>query len=292
MSSRKSSSTIVATPKLVHSAIAGVCGGAVVGLALMGFQSHLHSNHASDISSKIDGLAESSARSSGTGQLDPASLVDAIDMVMAQREERERSQQRDEIMAKYADYATDVEDGEWLIGDPDARFTLYTFADTQCTFCQRHHPTPKALVEGSGGMVNAQYHHMSIMAPLSEVHAVASECAGRLGGNPTFWAFIDKVYEEPSLSRTDMPALAGSLGLDSSEFQQCMSSSEINNHIRQLGSEASRQGINSTPTTIIIDRQTGRTETIAGAQHPAQFIELIRDMLQASAADDQTRDAG
>ena len=292
MSTRKNSGKQSTAPKMLHSAVAGVFGGAVVGLALIGLQNHLHGKQVSELASQIDQLSSSPADSAGTGALDPSSLVDAIDMVMAQREERERSSQREEILANYADYTTNVEEGEWLIGDPDARFTLYTFADTQCTFCQRHHATPKALVEGSGGLVNAQYHHMSIMGPLSEVHAVASECAGRIGGNPIFWAFIDKVYEEPSLSRSDMTGLASTLGLDASEFQQCMASADVANHVRQLGADASRQGINSTPTTIILDRQTGRSETIAGAQHPAQFIELIRDMLQASAADEQSRNAG
>lgn len=229
-----------------------------------------------------------------TTQLDASMLSSAIAEGISAHFDAQRSSAREEKFAAYSLAEETVEGDTWVYGNPDARFTLYTFADTQCSFCQRFHTTPKELVAASDGLVNAQYHPMTIMNRLSEPQAVASECAGQLEGNRAFWVYLDELYTNVDSATTSqsMTDLAGAIGLDEEAFASCLRDQDVIAQVREDNRSAQNQGITGTPTSIIIDHSTGNTETVGGAQPVGAFIEVIRGMINESPSEDAPEDIG
>lgn len=276
------------------SKVALALGGTAIGAGLLSLMTYSHiqtSNQMSQISEELNALAyaiESSSQEHGAGNGGAASsedLTTAIEQVMEKRESKEREERRAEMLSAYAELPSEVPTpGDWIYGDVDARYTLYTYADPNCPHCQAFHDTPKQLVDTSRGVLNAQYHHMAIMAANSTTQALASECAGRLGDNQHFWAMLDFVYEHPQEQRRGLLDAAETLGFERGEFSQCMDSSEVQAHIDERGREAQSEGVTGTPTSFLIDNQTGDSVRLSGAQPPGAIVQALQQMIQEQQA--------
>lgn len=263
----------------------GIVSGITAGLVMYsmspnsgGFEKEL-----SDIRSIVE--TNNQRLEEGSGSIDPEALSQAIsDSLDAREEERVASIKRDKYK-DFEDAPDDVESGDWIYGNPDARFTLYTFADTQCGYCQQFHGTPKELVDASEGAINTQYHSMAIINRTSEPQAVAAECAGRIGGNKAFWVYLNDLYEQATVatSSSKMTDIAVGMGLDGSEFSSCLSDEKVIAQVRADNSNAKSQGITGTPTTIVIDNKEGSTEAVSGARGAGSFIQVIQGMVSDDA---------
>lgn len=72
------------------------------------------------------------------------------------------------------------------------------YADAECPFCIRFHPTVTKVMEDYGNRVGFTFRHF----PLSNIHphavpyALAIECAGNLEGAKGYFSFIDKLFTE------------------------------------------------------------------------------------------------
>lgn len=241
------------------------------------------------LTDKVENVQASLDQQGPSSAVSSDALAAAISEGVSAHFEGQRASAREEKFAAYSLAPESIEGDTWVYGNPDARFTLYTFADTQCSFCQRFHSTPKELVGASDGLVNAQYHPMTIMNRLSEPQAVASECAGRLDGNRAFWVYLDELYTnvDQATSSQKMTELAGAIGLNESAFSQCLNDQEVIAQVREDNRSAQNQGITGTPTSIVIDHRTGNTEVVSGAQPVGAFIEVIRGMLNDTDNNDE-----
>lgn len=264
-------------------AISAVVGGAVGSLVGQGISTSDTSKEVAALSSQVTSLEETI--SDGMVSAKPQSgeeLAVAISQGVEAYFNKKDGEARQELFAKYDNAFEEVEGDDWVYGNPNARFTLYEFADTQCSFCQRFHGTPKKLADGSQGVLNWKYHHMAILSQKSKRQAVAGECAGELGGNRAFWVYMDDIYTNGSdYGDSEMVDLAVRLGLEKSEFEQCLASSDMQRYIAEETSAAQDQGVSGTPTSVLIDNKTGEREVISGAQSPGVFIQAMRGMLQA-----------
>ncbi|EOC0012235.1 DsbA family protein [Cronobacter turicensis] len=176
------------------------------------------------------------------------------------------------------------QDGHFLYGDTKARFTLVNYSDLECPFCERFHETPKYLVDSAkNGMVNWEWRHypLSFHEPLASKAAMMGECIAQQKGSKGFWAFTEYWFSNTAgngqgFSGIDnIPSL---FDVDKLKFEKCMVDPVVIKKIKddmQAGNEA---GVTGTPATIIIDNQTGKTETIVGAQPFSKFVEAIESM--------------
>lgn len=163
-------------------------------------------------------------------------------------------------------------------GDFDAPLTLVEYADTECPFCKRFHPTLKQILRDYEGKVRWVYRHF----PLTQIHpkapkeAHALECAGEQG---KFWEYTDRLYEiTPSNNNLDLaqlPAIAESVGLDVEKFNECMESNRYEAHVQEDLQDAINAGSKGTPNTILIDVKGEKTQ-IQGAQ-PYENVKAIID---------------
>ena len=172
----------------------------------------------------------------------------------------------------------DITSDDHIRGDVNAPITLIEFSDFECPYCSRLHPTLKALIEKYDGDVRLVYKHF----PLTSIHdqavpaAEASECAGDQG---KFWEYHDLLYENyTELADGYYSELAGELGLNVSQFDECFNSNKYAERVTTQSVEAQAAGGRGTPYTVVIDAD-GNTTPLSGAVPQENFEAIIDQAL-------------
>jgi protein-disulfide isomerase len=153
--------------------------------------------------------------------------------------------------------APSVNADDYVRGNPDAPITIVEFSDLECPFCKRFHSTMQQALTEYGDQVRWVYKHFPIdqLHPKADKEAEAAECAGELGGNEKFWAYIDRVFEiTPSnngLDLTLLPQIAKGLGLDQKAFEDCLNSGKYAEKVERQYQEGVRLGVNGTPGSFV-----------------------------------------
>lgn len=182
------------------------------------------------------------------------------------------------------DAVAPVTSADHIKGNPNASVKIVEYSDFECPFCKRFHVTMNQIMDefGGGGEVAWVYRQF----PLDSLHpvkarqeALATECAAEQGGNDTFWAYTDRLFElSLTNNRTDIetviPQIVNELGLDRDAFQECMESDRYNAHIDSDIANAAQTGGRGTPWSILI-ASDGTKYPINGAQSYESVKQLI-----------------
>lgn len=175
-----------------------------------------------------------------------------------------------------------ITSADHIRGDANAPVKIVEYSDPECPFCKRFHSTMQQVMDeyGKDGKVAWVYRNF----PLDQLHSkarnesVAIECAGELGGNDTFWAYADRLYEvTPSndgLNPAELPRIAEYVGLDVGKFNTCLTSDTFAEHIEDDVQNAAATGGNGTPWSIVV-APSGKKYPLSGAQPYEAVKQLI-----------------
>lgn len=218
----------------------------------------------------------------------------AFDKAVDRAVERYISRQQEDQRKREAENAAGLEkmrritSADHIRGNSNAPVKIVEYSDMECPFCKRFHATMQQVVNeyGKNGKVAWVYRHF----PLDSIHskarteAAAAECAGGLGGNNAFWAYIDRFYAvTPSNNQTDiqtvLPQIAREIGLDASKFNSCLASGKYAKHIQEDLDNANAIGGNGTPWSIVVAKN-GKKYPLSGAQPYEAVKQLIELALQ------------
>jgi len=176
-----------------------------------------------------------------------------------------------------------ITDKDWVRGDRNAKVSVVEYSDLECPFCKRHHPTMQQLVAEYDGKVNWVYRHF----PLTQLHpkapkeAEATECAGELGGNDTFWKYVDRLFEitpaNNGLDPAELPKIAEYVGLNVSKFEACLNSGKWAQKVQEQAQDAVAAGGNGTPYNVIVAGD--KKIPVSGAVPLEQFKAVIDSLL-------------
>ncbi len=171
-----------------------------------------------------------------------------------------------------------VDDTDRIWGSRDADIIVVEYSDLQCPFCDRFHPTMERIVEEYQGKVAWVYRHL----PLESIHseavpaAVASECAGDVGGNDTFWKYINGLFKyQTELGRETYLRVARENGLDEGAFTECLAKPEIEERVRAQMDDAAAAGGEGTPFNVVVTKSEKKLP-FSGAL-PYQQVKLLVD---------------
>ena len=176
-----------------------------------------------------------------------------------------------------------VTDKDWIRGRKDAKITLIEFSDTECPYCKKIHPTLKRIVE-ENPEVRWVYRHFPLVSlhPKAPKEAEALECAGELGGNDAFWAYLDRLFEitpaNNGLDLNELPNIAKYVGLNENKFKECLDSGKYAKKVQDHYNQAVAAGGRGTPYSIIITPD-GNKIPISGAVSYTQLKQLIDSLL-------------
>jgi len=180
-----------------------------------------------------------------------------------------------------------VTDRDHVFGAADAILSIVVYTDFECPFCKPFHQTAKDIVAAYEGKVNLVYRHFPLPFhnPGAQKQAEAVECAAELGGNDLFWKYADAIFERTTSNGQGFPIenltpLAEELGLDKTQFQACLESEKYAQRVQDQTKEGANSGINGTPGSILIHRQTGKITLKSGALPLEMFKQTIDEMLK------------
>lgn len=171
-------------------------------------------------------------------------------------------------------------DDDPFLGPENAEVTIIEFSDFQCPFC-------RSFWSGTLSQIKSQYIDADKSVkfvyrdfplsfhPMAQKYAEAGECAG---DQNKYWEMHDKIFQEQeklgtgtisTLTIQDVKRWADELGLNVSEFNQCLDSGKYAGEVQKDFSDGSAAGVNGTPTFFI------NGQVLVGAQPFGAFSQII-----------------
>ncbi|MCL4398008.1 DsbA family protein [Patescibacteria group bacterium] len=160
-------------------------------------------------------------------------------------------------------------------GNPNAKLTIVEFADYQCPYCARFQTDtlPQIIKDYvDTGKVKFVFKNLAFLGKESTDAANAALCAKEQN---KFWEYHDKLFSSQSgenqggFAIDKLKGFAASLGLNTSQFNDCLDKQKYNAQVTADQAEASKNGFQSTPSLAV------GTTPVIGAQPYSQFKTLI-----------------
>jgi len=159
-----------------------------------------------------------------------------------------------------------------ILGNPDATIKLVEYSDPSCPYCKLFNPTMERIMTeyGPTGDVAWVYRQFpldkpdasgKLFHPNSGRESQAFECAGALGGDTAFWAYVKKWFEVFPTEGADRTAdednaqiasVGQSVGLDPVSFNECIASGRFKSKMDKSYLDGINAGVSGTPYTILI----------------------------------------
>jgi protein-disulfide isomerase len=144
-------------------------------------------------------------------------------------------------------------------GSPDARVIVTEFSDFECPACKGFAQGTARIIEEEyvkTGLARFEYKHLPLPQhePSATNAALAAECAADQG---MFWPMHDYLFQEQGKQGTNtftqirLRAMAGELGLNVSQFEQCFSRQTHMRKVQQDVAESRQLAVNATPTIFV-----------------------------------------
>ncbi|MFH1229524.1 MAG: thioredoxin domain-containing protein [Candidatus Aenigmatarchaeota archaeon] len=187
-----------------------------------------------------------------------------------------------------------------VLGSADAAINVVEFSDYECPFCQAAEGTNQQVIAslkqsdpawqapvpnlieayvntGKVKLIFRQYpvHRDSSNKPIINP-SLASKCAQEQG---KFWEYHKNLFEKyTALSDIDLKRYAIDMGLNTTQFNDCMESKKYEPSIQKDLSDGQALGVSGTPTFFIGNDEIGY-QKVVGAQSFSAFKRLIDSML-------------
>ena len=178
-----------------------------------------------------------------------------------------------------------LENGSPPLGSESAPITIVEFGDYQCEACYAwFHNTRDTLIDNyiETGKAKLIFVDLPFLGRDSPTAAQASYCAEDQG---QYWEYHTMLYtfqdghpDSGWADRDRLNSFAFSLDMNIDEFNECMNSSKYKNRVNANYDEAVKNGVQSTPTFIIIS-EDGKKKQFSGAQPYSVFSATIESML-------------
>ena len=192
---------------------------------------------------------------------------------------------QDRFLASQQEPQQEFENGSPILGSESAPITIVEFGDYQCEACYAwFHNTRDTLIDNyiETGKAKLIFVDLPFLGRDSPRAAQASYCAEDQG---QYWEYHEMLYtfqdghpDSGWADRDRLNSFAFSLDMSIDEFNECMDSSKYKKRVKANYDEAVRNGVQSTPTFIIIS-EDGKKEQFSGAQPYSVFAATIESML-------------
>ena len=174
--------------------------------------------------------------------------------------------------------AASVKDGYGIVFNDGLTPVIDVWEDFQCPSCKAFESTNgaalKALVVEKKAKV--VFHPLSFLGPESVYAANGAACASDQG---KFLEFYEIMYANQPAENSGawinegVIATAAAAGVTGPEFEACVNKGKYADWVGNVGSEGSKQSINSTPTVLINGKEIDRA---SGAYYSAaDFMKLL-----------------
>jgi len=161
-------------------------------------------------------------------------------------------------------------DDDTIKGNPNAPVTIVEFSDFQCSFCARFYEQTLLQLRQQyidTGKVKFVYRDFPLgNHEYAQKAAEATECADDQG---KFWEMHDLLFETGLLAPSDLKQHAVTLGLDTTEFNECLDSGKYTGEVQKDLKDGQAAGVQGTPSFFI------NGVLLRGAQPFSAFQQVI-----------------
>jgi len=181
-------------------------------------------------------------------------------------------------------------------GDSNAPIQIVEYSDFQCPYCKRFYTDTEAALEENFAKTGEIYFtyrsagnwvssNIGGVNSESQDAALAAYCAG---DQNKFWEMHDALFSnnrdvenQGSFSDKRLTAIAESVGLDMTAYQDCYDKGKYKDQVQQDFDDATAAGISGTPFFVMTYKVNGETKTekIEGAQPITEFQQKIEAAL-------------
>jgi protein-disulfide isomerase len=161
------------------------------------------------------------------------------------------------------------------LGPRTAPVTIIEYGDFGCPSCWYWYKLGvlNQLRLRYGEQIRFVWRDYPVITLLSPKAAEAGQCANDQG---KFWEFHDAVYEhEGAIQASDLQAYAAAIGLNMSQFNECVGSGRYKDRVNAEQYEAFDHGYNGAPFFLV------NNQLLRGAQPLSVFSSIIDPMLEA-----------
>ena len=174
--------------------------------------------------------------------------------------------------------AASVKDGYGIVFNDGLTPVIDVWEDFQCPSCKAFESTNGAAIKALVVEKKAKvvFHPLSFLGPESVYAANGAACASDQG---KFLEFYEIMYANQPAENSGawnnegVIATAAAAGVTGPEFEACVNKGKYADWVGNVGSEGSKQSINSTPTVLINGKEIDRA---SGAYYSAaDFMKLL-----------------
>jgi len=161
---------------------------------------------------------------------------------------------------------------------------LTEFSDFQCPYCKRAASVVEQVRRAYGERVKVEFKQMPLpMHAHAFKAAQASVCAREQG---RFWEYHDLLFAASDLSDDGLNRMASTIGLNQTDFSQCISSEKSRAQVERDAAEAQRLGISGTPTFFVNDRVVRGASTFAALKQQIDSAMIDHPLVRSSRRED------
>lgn len=160
-----------------------------------------------------------------------------------------------------------------VLGSEKAKITIIEFVDFECSYSREAYATMKSVAQKYNSVVRLVFKHLPAeqLHPDAGVAASAATCAQAQG---KFWEYHDRLFETRQLDSASLLNDAKILGLNTSQFNLCLTENKFEKEITQDMFDATQLGLEGTPTYIVNGYK------IPGSLNSEQWDKIILELLQ------------
>lgn len=97
------------------------------------------------------------------------------------------------VTQKYEGEIVVSEEGDHILGNPNAPIKIIEYSDFECPYCKIFHATLNKIVAESNGNVSWVYRHWPLHQNSFE-KAIAAECVAQIKGNEAYWQYSELLF--------------------------------------------------------------------------------------------------
>ncbi len=185
------------------------------------------------------------------------------------------------------DSVTRVGPTDHIKGSIDAPVKIIMYADTESPFSKRFYYTLKNITGNIDSNKVAwvfRYYPLTPVYSKDQKEADALECAATIGGNTTFWLYLDRLMavtpSDDGLPDASLNEIASYVGIDKTAFINCQSNGS-REKIYSDAAGAAAAGFKGVPSSVVISN-AGNNYKIEGAQTDEQTLLIINKAMADS----------
>lgn len=161
---------------------------------------------------------------------------------------------------------TDITKEDHIAGNPNGEVVLIEYSDLSCVFCALMRSVFDDL-QNEYNNIRLVYRHFYPTKRAESIRlAVAAECVAEIGDDKTFFAYINKLYEnQRTINEKFLVQYATELGLSINTMKECLKDEggEKYKKIADQSDEIERLGARGTPYILLVKENTPLKSTYA-----------------------------